>query len=152
MAEFISPIIDRVLTVLKEYLPTTLPTDREPVVEYGMQFAGVVANFPSVWVMPLRTVFDAEAQYLHQAHQIQIKIAVTGSTPAEVTEAAMAYVRAADLAIAAGEAAGEFADAVPGGQVLRVFVSGHDYGPLFEAQRGMARLPEIELIVETAEQ
>jgi hypothetical protein len=152
MADFIAPVIDRVLAVLEKYMPATLPVDREPVVEFGRQFTGVVANMPSLFVMPVRTAFDADAQYLHEAHQVQIKLAVSGSQPGAVTEAAMAYVRAVDLAIAAAEAAGEFADAVTGGQVLRVFVAGHDYGPLFEGHGGLARFPEIELIVEVAEQ
>ena len=152
MAEYIKPVIDRVLAVIEKYLPTTLPADRAPVREFGRQFTGVVAAMPALYVMPVRTGFDPDAQYLHQAHQVQIKLAVLGSEMGDVTDAAMDYVRAVDLAIAAGEAAGEFANAVTGGVVSRVFIASHDYGPLFERGGGLARFPEIELIVEAAEQ
>ena len=151
MAEFIGPVIDRVLAALEKYMPAALPADQDPVMEFGRQFTGVVANMPAVYVMPVRTAFDADAEYLHQVHQVQIKLAVSGSTPEDVTAAALAYVRAADLAIAQAETAGEFCDAVTGGNVLRVFVSAHDYGPLFEGHAGLARFPEIELTVEVAE-
>lgn len=138
--------------MLEKYMPATLPADLEPVVEFGRQFTGVVGNMPSLYVMPVVTAFDPDAQYLDQTHQIQIKLAVSGSAPGDVTAAAMAYVRAVDLAIAQADAAGEFADAVTGGEVKRVFVSRHDYGPLFEGHGGMARFPEIDLLVEVAEQ
>jgi hypothetical protein len=96
--------------------------------------------------MPVRTSFDPDMQgCLHQQHLVQIKLAVSGSTPDEVTEAAMIYVKAVDLAIAAADAAGEFS------AYLRVFVEGHNYGPLFEKTGTIARLPEIDLIVEVAE-
>jgi hypothetical protein len=150
--EFVAPVIERLLEVLQKHLPTTLPTDQEPVTEFGRQFTGVTVSFPAVYVMPLRTVFDEDAQnYVHQAHQIQIKLAVSGSQPGDVTDAAMTYIKAVHLAIAQADAAGEFADAVTAGQVLRVFVSAHDYGPLFDRGSVLARFPEIELLVEVAE-
>jgi hypothetical protein len=147
MPEFIAPVIDAVITALAKYTPATVPADREQFVDFGRRFTGVVQNFPSLYVMPVRTVFDPDVQGpIVQAHQVRIKLAVTGSTPDEVSDAAMAYVRAVHLAIAAADAAGEFS------AYLRVFVIGHDYGPLFDGGGRIACLPEIELTVEVAEE
>ena len=46
---------------------------------------------------------------------------------------------------------GDWQEVIAGGVVLRVFVQGHDYGPLFERGGALARFPELELIVEVEE-
>jgi hypothetical protein len=146
MAEFVKPVIDAVIATLEQYTPAMVPVGYEPFVDFGRQFTGVVQNWPSLFVMPGRTVFDPDMQgCIRQGHQIQIKLAVTGATPDEVTDAAMVYVRAVHLAIAAADAAGDFS------AYQRVFVAAHDYGPLYERGGGIARLPEMELIVEAVE-
>ena len=150
MAEYIKAAIDAVLAALAKRMPAALPVDREPIVEYGRQFTGIVANMPALYVMPRRTLFDADAQGVeNMAHELQITLAVSGSEPGDVTDAAMIYVRAVHQAIAAADAAREIT--VEGGQVGRVFVVSHDYGPLFEKGGGLARFPEIDLLVEVAE-
>jgi hypothetical protein len=149
MAELITPVVEKVIAVLKERTPSALGA-RESFVDYGKEFTGVVANFPSVWVMPVRTSFDAELDGRRQAHQVKVTMAVTGSEPDEVTDAAMAYMKAVDTAIAASWPA-DWVGAVSGGQVLRVFVEGHDYGPLFGKEGGLARFPELDLVVEVME-
>ncbi len=150
MAEYIKPVIDAVLAALEARVPAALPTDREPIVEYGRQFTGIIANMPALYVMPRRTLFDPDAQGIeNMAHELQITLAVSGSQPGDVTDAAMAYVKAVHDAIKAADAAREIT--VTGGQVNRVFVVSHDYGPLFEKGGGLARFPEIDLLVEVAE-
>jgi len=150
VAEYIKPVIDAVLTALEKRVPAALPVDREPIREYGRQFSGIVANMPALYVMPRRTLFDPDAQGVeNMAHELQITLAVSGTEPGDVTDAAMVYVRAVHQAIAAADAAREIT--VMGGQVNRVYVVGHDYGPLFAKGGGMARFPEIDLTVEVAE-
>ena len=149
-AQFIAPIVARTLSVLRKYTPGTVGT-REPFVDFGQQFAGVVQNWPSVYVMPVRTVHDPEEQNTrHQAHQVKITIAVSATEPDLVTDAAMAYMTAVDAAIAQSDPA-DWADAVTAGTVLRVFVQTHDYGPLFQRGGMLARFPELDLLVETEE-
>lgn len=149
-AEFIAPIIENALAVLKQRTPGLL-AGRDLFVNFGKQFTGVVSNFPSLYVMPVGTAFDADAQHLvHQAHQVQVKLAVSGAEPDLVTEAALAYMRAVDLAIAQSWPK-DWEGKLQNGVVLRVFVERHDYGPLFERQGALARFPELDLIVETEE-
>jgi len=146
VAEFIKPIVENVLAVLKDRTPGELGA-REPFVEYGTQFTGVVTGFPALWVMPVRSEFDAESQgYMHEAHQITVTFGVTGSEPGEVTDAAMAYMKAIDAAIQASWPADG-----SGLGVMRIFVRSHDYGPLLNRGGVLARFPELDLVVETAE-
>ena len=71
--------------------------------------------------------------------------------PDDLTDAAMAYMRAVDLALDQSFPADWEGKLGANGVVLRVFVSGHDYGPLFERGGVLARFPELELVVETEE-
>lgn len=152
MAEFIKPIVENALAVLQSRTPALLQAESLAEFEhYGKQFTGVVQNFPAVWVMPVRTVLDPDAQgYRHEAHQVQIKLAVHGSEPDDVTAAAMDYMAVINRAIEASDP-GDWQGVSQGANVLRVFVQGHDYGPLFERRGMLARFPELELIVEVAE-
>lgn len=152
MVQFIKPIIENAIAVLRARTPALLrAAGREEFVDYGKQFTGVAPNFPSVFVMPVRTVFDADSQHMrHQAHQVQIKFALSGSEPDDVTAAAMDYMTAIDGALAASDP-GDWQSVIADGVVLRVFVQGHDYGPLFERGGALARFPELELIVEVEE-
>ncbi|KKM18469.1 hypothetical protein LCGC14_1665410 [marine sediment metagenome] len=152
MAEFIKPIIETAIAILQARTPALLrAAGLDEFVDFGQQFTGVAPNFPSVWVMPARTVFDADSQHMrHQAHQLQIKFGVSGTEPDDVTAAAMGYMQAIDGAIGASDPE-DWQGVIQGGAVLRVFVQGHDYGALFERGGAMARFPELELIVETEE-
>jgi hypothetical protein len=152
MAQFIAPIIDNMLMVLQKYTPGLAEqAGRAPFVDFGKRFTWNVVNFPSIWVMPVRTAFDTDAQNMRwERHQVQIKFAVQGSEPDDLDDAAMAYMAAIDNAIAQSDPA-DWADILTGGVVLRVFVQGHDYGPLFEKGGMMTRFPELELIVDAEE-
>lgn len=148
--EFIAAIVDRMLAVLAERVPDHLSTLTD-FREYGKAFTGVVANWPAVWVMPVRTEFDGEGSGIaRQAHLVQIKFGVSGNSPAAVTEAGMAYMKAIHAALAASWP-GDWAGEIDGVQVLGLAVRNHEYGPLFERQAVMARFPEMEVVVVTAE-
>jgi hypothetical protein len=149
-AQFIAPIIARTLEVLRKYTPAAL-ANCEPFVDFGKQPSDIVQNWPSVYVMPVRTMFDADAQNMRrQAHLIKITMAVSAPEPDLVTDAAMAYMAAVDAAIAQSDP-GDWVGILAAGTVLRVFVQTHDYGPLFQHGGMLARFPEMNLIVETEE-
>jgi hypothetical protein len=152
MAEFVKPVIENLLALLETRTPTILDEKgRDQIEHFGKQFTGVVANWPAVFAMPVRTAFNADADVMrYQAHQIQVVIAVTGSTPEAVTDAAMDYMAAIDQAIQEGDPS-DWQGVIQGGNILRVFVQGHDYGPLFERGGTSARFPELELVVEASE-
>jgi hypothetical protein len=151
MAEFMKPIVDRAIAILKARTPNLLGPERTPFADYGKTFTGAVQNYPSVWVQPVRTGFSEAAQHTRrQTHVLVVKIAVSASDPAELCEAALDYVSAADLAFTQSDAA-DWNGALAGGVVMRVFVRGHDYGPLSERGGALARYPELEVIVETEE-
>jgi len=153
MPEFIKPVADAVLAALVKYLPATIPSGYDQMAEFGKQFTGIVNNSPACFVMPGRTVFNPDAQnYRHQAHDLTVILALTGSETGDVTEAAEVYVAAVDGALAMAWAAGDFAGILTPGNVLGLFVSSHDYGPLRSKDGMLARFPEISLTVETAEQ
>jgi len=144
MAEFIRPVIEKLIGVLAARTPGLLAA-REPFTAIGKQYTGVAVNFPACWVMAVRTEFDPDIQgMLAEAHTLTVKFGVAGTEPDQLAEDAMAYMKAVDQAITASVAAGEW-------QALRVFVRAHDYGPLWERGNVIARFPELELIVETTE-
>ncbi len=148
--EFIGPIVDKILAVIEERTPALLGS-RDPFATYGKQFNWIVQNFPAVYAMPVRTEFDAEATgAAHQAHQVQIKIAIQGSEPDEIAVEAEAYMRAVHEALAASwpdDWLGTLAD----GKVQALLVRSHDYGPLFAKDNVLARYPELDLVVMTIE-
>lgn len=144
--EFISPIIDKILAVLEARTPDLLGV-RDAFFTYGRQYTGIVPNFPSVWVMPVRTEFDPEATGAsHQAHQVQIKFAIQGSDPDAIADAAAAYMKAIHEALAASWPA-DWLDVLADGRVQALLVRSHDYGPLFERGSILARFPELDLVV-----
>jgi hypothetical protein len=121
-----------------------------PFREYGKQFTGLSPNFPGCWVSPVRTELDSESATCHQAHQVRIKFGVEGSEPEEVAQAAMEYMAAIHRALAASWP-GDWTGVLAGGQVMRLFVRGHEYGPLFERGGSMAKFPEMDVVAETQE-
>ncbi len=155
MPEFAAPIVAKILAVIEARTPGLLAAaSREPFAELGKQFSRVLTNAPACWVMPVRSEFDPEMTgFCHQVHQVRITIAVAGTEQAELTSAAMAYVKAVDDALAASwpmDWSGE-GNPLANGQVMNVFVRSHDYGPLFDTARGIARFPELDVVVETQE-
>lgn len=153
MPDFIKPVVENALRILRQYTLTELqPMARDEFADFGKQFTGTVENFPAVWVMPVRTTFDADSQQSrNQEHLLRIIIAVAGADRDEIDDLAMDYAKAVDRALAAADAAKEWEGLLTGGLVRRVFVLEHDYGPLFVRDGGLARFPEISLIVETEE-
>lgn len=147
MPEFIGPVVAAAISILETYTPALLAAAaRDPFAEYGRAFTGVVANTPAVYVMPVRTSFDADIQgCFGELHQITIKFAVTGSDPEDLADAALAYMKAIDEAIQQATGADW------GTAASRVFIQGHDYGPLYERGGSYAKFPELELIVEAQE-
>ncbi len=151
MPKFVGPVVEKLVAVLKQYTPGEL-AGREEFQEFGKQFTGVAKNLPAVWVTPARTAFDEESTGTRrQAHLVVIRFGVTGAEPDELMDAAMAYMRAIDAAIAKSETERDWEDAVAGGVVQRVYVSEHDYGPLFERGNVLARFPELGVVVEVEE-
>jgi len=151
MAEHIGPIVEKVREILRERMPAALGA-RAPFVEIGKSWTGVNVNPPSAWVMPVRTDFDGEVQgYLAGMHTITIKFGVAGAEPDLVTDEALVYMAAMDAALEASWP-GDWAGTLEHGSVLRVWVRSHDYGPLFERGNMIARFPEMDLVIETAEE
>jgi len=148
--EFIEPIVEKILAVLQAHTPALLGS--LPGFEtYKKHFTGVVENWPAVWVMPVRSEFDPEVTgHSAQRHLITIKLAISGSEPNELAEQAMAYMQVIHLALAASWP-GEWCTTLAAGQVLGLRVRSHDYGPLWEQGQMLARFPEMEVAVDTAE-
>lgn len=153
MPEFVGPVVDKMVEVLKKYTPGELGAGLAEFADFGKQFTGVVQNFPAVWVMPVRTAFDVESQHTrHGLHQVRIVFAVSGPEPDEVTVAAMAYMKAIDAAIAKSEVNRDWEGVLgASGVVQRVWVEEHDYGPLFQKGGVMTRFPEVAVLVEVEE-
>lgn len=152
MADFIRPLVDNAIAILKAKVAAHLPQNKPDFRQHGRIFTGVVLNFPAVWVQPVRTDFDEDSDHSrHQAHQIKIKIGLSAADPEELAKDALDYVRAVDLALTASEPK-SWENKLPSGVVMRTWVAAHDYGQVFEAGAGaLARFPELDLIVETEE-
>ena len=152
MPEFIDPIVANVIAVLRARTPALLDAVALPnFVDFGKQFTGITVNFPSVWVMPVRTLFGAEMQQgRHEEHQVTVKFGVSSSEPDAVTQAAVDYMVVIDRALSDSDPA-DWTSLLQGGQVLRVFVQSHDYGALLGRGSAIARFPELDLVVETME-
>jgi len=151
VAEFIGPIVEKVREILRARMPAALGA-RAPFVEIGKSWTGVNVNPPSAWVMPVRTDFDGDVEgYLAGRHIITIKMGLTGAEPDLVTDEALVYMAAMDAALVASWPA-DWAGTLEHGSVLRVWVGSHDYGPLFNLGNVIARFPEMDLVIETAEE
>lgn len=151
MAQFIEPIVNTALSVLQARTPALLAAAGLGAFrDFGREFTGVTVNFPGVYVMPGKTQFDPEGTLRHQLHTLTIKFAVEGMTPEAIATAAIGYMKAIDDALTASDP-DDWADALAGGEVGRIFVQTHDYGPLYQRGQVMARFPELALLVETQE-
>jgi hypothetical protein len=146
MADFIGPVVDWLVGVVTgEALAELLvAAELEAFAEVKQSWTGVVINWPPVSVMPRATAFDAEGTAVHGTHGLRIKFGVCGDDPDQIAVDAMAYMKAVDQAIAASVGTWPAA-------VSKVFVSRHDYGPLFSRDKGFAKFPELHLEVETYE-
>lgn len=154
MAEFIEPVVEKVVGVLQARLPALVEeAGLEEIREYGRLFTAVIENPPAVCVMPVRTTFDPDvAGVIQEVHEITITFGITGSERDDLTVLAMRYMRAIDRALMGSWAEGDWSGVLAGGQVLNVFVRGHDYGPLMRSGSMMARFPEVDVVVEAVEQ
>jgi hypothetical protein len=145
LAEFIAPVVDWLIGVIATAASyPTWPEGLEGFAEVRKSWTGVCVNWPPVAVMPLGTSFDPEGQVVNEAHAFTIKFGVNGDDPDQVTVDAMAYMKALDDLIQA--AAWD-----PALGLSRVFVSKHDYGPLFGKDGSFAKFPELHLEVEALE-
>lgn len=142
MAQFIGPVIDKLLEVLVARTTT--------FVEFGRLFTGAPGNLPACWVMAARTQFGEEEGTLHQAHQITVKFGVQADTPDGVIQAALAGMKEIHLAIEASWPA-DWVGAVPGGVVTEIYIREHDYGLTWERGAGLAKFPELDVFIETQE-
>lgn len=143
MADFIRTAIERVKQQLEHTTPELLTAAGvTPFRKFGYVFTGVSPNPPELWVEPRRTQFDPEGQLQNQQHELVIKLAVMGSSPEQIAEAALVYVKACDDALSTIQ----FDQTM-----LRVFIAEHDYGPLYSLGGGFARFPELHVVVETIE-
>lgn len=148
--EFLAPVVTKLLSVLEAHTPEFL-AGLPRIERYGRHFTGVVKNWPSLWVMPVRSDFDPDVTgYSSQSHLVLVKFAISAAEPDLIVDLGLAYMRAIHLALAASWPE-EWCSALASGQVLGLRVRGHDYGPLWEHGKGVARFPEMELVVQTAE-
>jgi hypothetical protein len=141
LAEFIAPVVDWLIGVITA---AALPEGLEAFAEVKKSWTGVFVNWPPAAVMPRGTSFDPEGQSVNETHSLTVKFGVNGDDPDKLTEDALAYMKAIDDAIRA-------AVWDPALGMSRVFVSQHDYGPLFAKDGSFARFPEMHLEVEAFE-
>ncbi|HWQ55683.1 MAG TPA: hypothetical protein VN442_18495 [Bryobacteraceae bacterium] len=151
MPEFIAPVIAKLTEILQARTPALLAAaQRGEFVDWGHAWTGVFGGIPGVRVSAVRSEFDPESTPCHARHQARIKLAVTGTDPDDVHAAAIAYVKAVHLALAASWP-GDWVGTPAGGVTIRLFVMGHDYGPLFEGKGMVVKFPEMDVLVETEE-
>ena len=143
--QFIRVAIDAVLSLLTDYTPAILAElNQTPFTRFGRAFRGQLMAAPEVWAEPVNTTLDDEGQSRHQIHQVKVTVGLVGGDPEALTDLALDYVRAVDLAVAQNEKT----FAAP---VLRIFVREHNYGALRVKGTGFAVFPEVFLLVETEE-
>ena len=139
--QFIAPVVSWLVGVLQSANLGTLA----PFADVKQSWTGVVINWPPAAVMPRSSGFDPEiVGASHSENLFTVKFGVNGMDPDQVTADAMSYMLAIDQAI-------EGAAWLP--QFSRVFVQGHDYGPLYSHLKdgGFAKFPELHLLVEVYE-
>jgi hypothetical protein len=145
MAEFIAPVVEWLLGVLRDGTPALLAAaGLEPFAEFRKSWTWTAANWPPVAVMPRTTTFGREGTLRDQTHVLTVKFGVNGADPEQLTADVMTYMTAIDDAIAAAEATWPEA-------VKWVFIGQHDYGPLYEKDSGFTRFPEMHIEVEAKE-
>jgi hypothetical protein len=142
MSQLIQPILDGFKTLLIASGATgALPVFGKVAI---MPSNGVLASPPQAWVSPGRTQFpnQGEGNMRNEAHAVTIRLGISGTDPEELTTRTVAYVQAVDAAIAAFTGWPNY--------VLRVFVSEHDYGPMY-AKGGLAYFPDLHCVVSVEE-
>ena len=144
MPDFIAPIVDWLLAAIQDATPPLLTeSNLPPFTGYRKSWTWAFPAWPPVAVMARTTDFDPEIQTArHQSHHLTVKFGLNGIDPDRLTADAMQYVSAIDAAI-------NGAPWLP--QISRVFIESHDYGPLYIKDSGIARFPELHVIIETFE-
>jgi hypothetical protein len=137
--------IEGILQTDTEALLAAMPTPRDPFREFKRAFSGIMLNPPTVWSMPRMTTIGEEGQFLEQVHLVTVKFGITGSDPDLITDAALDYMRAIDLALRNATVA----ELDP--TILHLHPQQHDYGPLYADGKGFARFPELHVVVESVE-
>jgi hypothetical protein len=139
VADFIGPVVGWLKGVLKG----ADMGEMDAFAEIRESWTGVIINWPSASVMGRTSAFDGEiVGGSHSRNELTVKFGVNGSDPDQVVRDATAYMKAIDAAIAGAEWLPTFS---------RVYVSQHDYGPLFERNGNFAKFPELHLMVEVYE-
>jgi len=142
VAEFIEPIIEHLIAVLRARTSSFS--------EFGKLFSGAAINVDAIWVMPERTSFAEEGSTLDQVHEITVKFGIEATELDDVAHGAMARMREAHKAIEASWP-GDWQEVLKGGQVSRIWIRQHNYGPTYANDGRMAKFPELSLVVETKE-
>ena len=147
MADFIGPVLGWLAGVVSgDALATELEgLGLDMFAEVKKSWTGVVMNWPPCSVMALHSDFDPEGTAVHTTNGFTVKFGVSGDDPDQVAADALGYMAALDHAIGGAVAA----TWLP--QMSRVFVTRHDYGPLFQRDGSFAKFPEMHLEVETYE-
>lgn len=157
MAEYIDPVIDHLVTVLKARTPDLLRARKlDAIAQWQKTFTGVFTAMPAICVLGISSAFDDEEQgLLGERHLVTLRIAVNGPDPETIAERARMYMRVVNAALDASWPADWSGVDKPykNGVVERMFVAGHDYGPVFQARAGnaMVAFPEMSLIFDVQE-
>lgn len=140
MADYIQPVVDW----LKDALQNANMGDLEAFSDVQESWTGVIQNWPAASVMARTSSFDGEMTGgSHSRNELTVKFGVNGIDPDQVVRDAMAYMKAIDAAIKGAAWLPAFS---------RVFISQHDYGPLYELRGSFAKFPELHLEVELYEE
>ncbi|HWE50469.1 MAG TPA: hypothetical protein VG273_11790 [Bryobacteraceae bacterium] len=106
---------------------------------------GLLISDTAAWIAPRNTQFpnQGDSNARPQVHAVTVRLGITGSDPEELTTRTLAYVKATDAAIGAYGGWPAY--------VLRVFVSEHDYGPMYTRGGSMAFWPDLHCLIEVEE-
>lgn len=143
----IGPVLQWLVDVLKNMTPAQYG-GLEPFAEVHQSWTWTFMNWPPVGVLPRTSTFDPEIMgATHSANELTVRFGVNGADPDQLMADAIAYMLAIDAAIQAA------ATAAPCPNSMRVFISAHDYGPMFGGASGggFAKFPELHLTVEVTE-
>lgn len=149
--QVIGPVVDWLLNVLQN-MTAEQYGDLQPFAEFKQMWTGVAMNWPPVCVLPHSSQFDPEIEGAkHAENRLTVRFGVNGADPNEVGKLAVAYMLAVDAAIYQADAATPCVIAAAQYVTTRLFVTDHDYGPLFVKEGSFAYWPELHLAIETME-
>jgi hypothetical protein len=143
VALFGAPVVAWLVGVVNGAAEALTAAGLTPFADVRESWTGVILNWPEASVMLRNIAFDPEITGARmEAMVLTVKFGVNGADPDQVVTDAMGYMAAIDAAI-------NGAAWLP--QMSRVFVEGHDFGPLFTKDGAFAKFPELHLTVEVFE-